>query len=73
MISLGYLAAENQHIFVESYATNVFHSAHLVIWAENLIKLVEGIGCAKHLFVEPDSFYRDPEPVVFNLLYVLRK
>ena len=50
VVALGYLAAEDQDIFVESYAADVLHRAPVVFGNCNLVVLAEWIGQAESLF-----------------------
>ena len=61
--AFGHFAAENQNIFVESYATNVFHRAPVVFGNCNLIVLTKWIGQTESLFEIGKAFLGNFEDI----------
>ena len=50
VVALSYLAAEDQDIFVESYAANVLHGAPVIFGNRDLVVLTEWVCQTKGLF-----------------------
>ena len=61
-------------VLVSVYDTAyVLHCPHVIVWSEDLVKLVEGVLIVKELRVVFNALPRNSEPVFSYLIYILSK
>jgi len=63
----GHFLTSSEHVFRESNTGNIFHSAHIKLWNEDLIVFCELVWDSVEIFVEAHAYQGGSEHLIKNL------
>jgi len=62
----GRLFTSRYILIIVGNTTNIFHRAHIVVWAKDLVKFAKRIWSGKNLFIVMNPVFGNSEPIFGN-------